>query len=128
MRAALYELYIRGSRPAIEVGVESYEQRRAACLARIQDKRRELVAGLAAIPGMKVLESTPERPVVPSIVCFRVEQAEWRCGKVKDLLQENDPIITPSAPIGRYVRLEIPEYRPMPSVEVLVTALDKHLG
>lgn len=122
MRAALYNLWIRGSQ-------KTFEQRRAACLDRMRhDLRPKVVECLLQIPGMKVLESTPERPLVPSIVCFQVERARWTPGGLKDALQASDPIITPSAPIGRYVRLDIPEYRPMPSVEVLVSALKRLLG
>jgi selenocysteine lyase/cysteine desulfurase len=122
MRAALYHLWTRGTQ-------ETFEQRRAACLEQIREKLRpKLVEGLLRIPGMKVLETTPERPLVPSIVCFRVERERWTPGGLKDALQESDPIITPSAPIGRWVRLDIPEYRPMPSVEILVSALKRLLG
>lgn len=120
MRAALYHLWIRGTG-------ETFEQRRAACLESTRAKRAQVLDGLVRIPGMKVLESSPERPTVSSIVCFQVERVRWTPGGLKDALQASDPIITPSAPIGRYVRLDIPEYRPMPSVEVLVTTLQRLL-
>lgn len=117
MRAGLYHLYMRGNG-------DSYTERRHNQLAEIAAKREVLVKALRTVPGVEVLEPTPDRPLVTSIVSFRTRLAP---ATLKDVLQTGDPIITSSAPIGRYVRLDIPEYRPMPSVDVLVRRLKEIL-
>jgi hypothetical protein len=117
MRAALYHLYLRGTG-------KTFAERRHSQLQKIAAQRETLVNALRTIPGVEVLESGADRPLVSSIVCFRTRLAS---GPLKDRLQEGNPIITSSAPIGRYVRLDIPEYRPMPSVDVLVGRLKEIL-
>jgi hypothetical protein len=85
------------------------------------------VAVLNSIAGLKVLESTPERPLVPSIVSFETPKGVSP-GALKDALQAGNPIVTPCAPIGRLLRLEIAEYRQLPSLEVLRERLNACLN
>lgn len=101
---------------------ETYSERRQHQLALVTRLRRQVVEALSAVDGIEVLESTAERPLVPSIICFKVPEP-WSPNAFKQALQESQPIVTPSACIGRYVRLEIPEYRSMPSVDVLVKTI-----
>jgi hypothetical protein len=51
----------------------------------------------------------------------------WSPNAFKQAMQSSHPIVTPSACIGRYVRLDIPEYRSMPSIEVLVKTIRRIL-
>jgi len=111
MSAAIHHHYRRG------VG-DTYLARRHNQLELVASQRAQVVEALTAIPGIKVLESTPQRPLVPSIVSFETPKGVSP-GALKDALQAGTPIVTPCAPIGRLLRLEIPEYRDMPSVEVL---------
>lgn len=121
MRAGLFHLYTRGK------GAD-FSCRRESSLAEVRKQRQLLVDALSGIPGVSVLEESAGRPLVPSIVCVRFDGVNISPGAVKEALQAGDPIITPSAPINRYLRLDIPEYRAMPSVDVLVTALRKVLA
>jgi selenocysteine lyase/cysteine desulfurase len=101
---------------------ETYSERRQHQLTVVAKQRRQVVEALFAIPGIEVLESTADRPLVPSIICFKVPDS-WSPNAFKQAMQESHPIVTPSACIGRYVRLDIPEYRSMPSIEVLVKTI-----
>lgn len=115
MSAALQHHYMRG------VG-SSYSERRINQLKLVQARRAELVRSLLTVPGAVVLEPTSGKPIVPSIVSFRLERKgnDWMApASLKRELQESDPIVTPTAPIGRWLRLDIPEYREMPSTFVL---------
>lgn len=125
MWVALYRHYLAGRG-------ETYSERRRFQLEMVRRLRQKVVTALATIPGVTVMESTAERPLVPSIVSFRVEadaagQRVTPMG-LKKALQEGSPIVTPTAPIGRWLRLEIPEYRAMPSVDVLVAKIKEILG
>lgn len=120
MRAALYNLYIRGKG-------ETFGERRQSQMYYMEARRKEVVGALSCIPGLSVLASSPGRPLVPSIVCFAVHKDSWSASAFKEALQEGNPIVTPSASIGHYVRLDIPEYRSMPSVEVLGKAIAETL-
>ena len=111
MRMALKLHFFRGQG-------QTYLERRHNQLALVAAQRAEVVAVLNSIAGLTVLESTPERPLVPSIVSFETPQGVSP-GALKDALQAGDPIVTPCAPIGRLLRLDIPEYREMPSLDVL---------
>lgn len=115
MREAVRHLFIRGDG-------NSFSERRQFQLATVRKQRARLVQALATIPGIEVLESTEDRPLVPSIVCFKVPD-DWSPNAFKQAMQESKPIVTPSACIGRYVRLDIPEYRSMPSIDVLVSTI-----
>jgi hypothetical protein len=121
MRAGLFYLYTRGS------GAD-FAARRQSSLAEVRVRRRQVVEALSLIEGVSVLCESAGCPLVPSIVCVRFDGVNISPGAVKEALQAGDPIITPSAPINRYLRLDIPEYRAMPSVAVLVTALRKVLS
>lgn len=111
MRMALKLHFFRGQG-------QTYLERRHNQLALVAAQRAEVVTVLNSIAGLTVLESTPERPLVPSIVSFETPQGVSP-GALKDALQAGDPIVTPCAPIGRLLRLDIPEYREMPSLDVL---------
>jgi len=121
MREGLRQLWIRGEG-------ETFADRRRFQLAHVRALRKQVVDALTAVPGVSVLEATDDQPLVPSIVCFRCDKPGWTPGSMKKALQEGNPIVTPSAPIGRYVRLDIPEYRQMPSVEVLAAKVRKLLS
>jgi hypothetical protein len=101
---------------------DTYSERRQHQLAIVARKRKQVVDALATIPGIEVLQGSEERPIVPSIVCFKVPEP-WSPNAFKQAMQASDPIVTPSASIGRYLRLDIPEYRSMPSVDVLVSTI-----
>jgi hypothetical protein len=119
MREAVRCHYLRGSG-------DTYSERRRHQLALMTRQRRQLVDALNTIAGIEVLESTAERPLVPSIVCFKVPDG-WAPNAFKQAMQNSDPIVTPSACIGRFVRLDIPEYRSMPSIDVLVKTIRRIL-
>ncbi len=106
---------------------DSYSERRRHQLAIVARQRQKVVDALSAIDGIEVLESTEERPLVPSIICFKVPEA-WSPNAFKKAMQTSHPIVTPSACIGRFVRLDIPEYRSMPSIDVLVSTIRGILG
>ncbi len=105
----------------------SFSERRRHQLAIVARQRQTVVDALSAIDGIEVLESTEERPLVPSIICFKVPEP-WSPNAFKKAMQASHPIVTPSACIGRYVRLDIAEYRSMPSVDVLVSTIRKILA
>lgn len=115
MRAGLFQFYLRGDG-------QEFADRRRHCLADTEAKRQVLAKALGSLPDVFVLEPTPGKPLVPSIVCVGFADGITP-GAVKEALQGQDPEITPSAPIKRYLRLDIPEYRTMPSIDVLVSAL-----
>lgn len=119
MREAVRCHYLRGAG-------DTYSERRRHQLALVVRQRKQLVDALTAIPGIEVMESTSEQPLVPSIVCFKVPDC-WSPNAFKQAMQSSDPIVTPSACIGRYVRLDIPEYRSMPSIDVLVKTIRRIL-
>ncbi len=121
MRVGLYSLFQRGN------GV-NYGERRRNQLSLMQNERQRVVDAVKGIPGLEVLESSAQMPLVSSIICLRSNSSRWAPAAVKDALQSGEPIITPSAPIGRYLRLDLPEYRSVPSVEVLVKGLSRILG
>ena len=106
---------------------KTYSERRRHQLAIVARQRQQVVEALATIPGIEVLESSDDRPLVLSIVCFKVPEP-WSPNAFKKAMQVSDPIVTPSASIGRYLRLDIPEYRSMPSVEVLVSIIRRVLA
>jgi hypothetical protein len=120
MRMALKLHFFRGEG-------RTYLERRHNQLAVVAAQRAEVVAVLNSIAGLKVLESTPERPLVPSIVSFETPKGVSP-GALKDALQAGDPIVTPCAPIGRLLRLDIAEYRQLPSLEVLRERLNACLN
>jgi selenocysteine lyase/cysteine desulfurase len=120
MREAVRLHYYRGEG-------KTYAQRRLWQLDAVCKQSRQLKQALAAIDGVEVLEAEPDRPIVDSIVCFKPPK-NWSPNALKDALQEGSPIVTPSASIGRYVRLDIPEYRQMPSIKVLVSKIKQVLA
>jgi hypothetical protein len=117
MSAALYWHYFRGEG-------ETYARKRRSQLELVERERRRIVAALNTVDGVEVLENTPERPIVPSIVSFKT--GGLSPAALKQALQDEKPAITTGAPIGRYLRLDIPEYRAVPSIDLLVERL-KHL-
>jgi len=119
MREAVRLHYLRGEGA-------TFSARRQWQLELGRKLRAKLIDALATIPGIEILKGDPDRPIVDSIVCFKPPQ-NWSPAAFKDALQEGHPIVTPSASIGRYVRLDIPEYRDMPSVSVLVAKIRKIL-
>jgi hypothetical protein len=122
MSWAMYYHYFRGEG-------ETYSQRRRSQLLLVERQRRHIVAALKTVDGVEVLENTAERPIVPSIVSFKV--GNFSPAALKEALQDGKPAITTGAPIGRYMRLDIPEYRAVPPIDLLVERLklllsDKH--
>lgn len=120
MHAAMMYHYHRGEG-------ETYSERRLNQLALVEKQRRKVVDALTAIPGVYVLEAQENRPLVPSIISMYVDRPGATPMKVKKALQEATPIVTPTAPVGRYLRLDIPEYRSVPSETVLATQLARVL-
>lgn len=120
MSAALQHHFTRGEG-------RSFSERRLNQLSLVLKKRQRLVEGLLSIAGAVVLEPEDDKPIVPSIVSLRLERrgpCEWLSpAALKRQLQETRPIITPAAPIGRWIRFDIPEYREMPSVDLLVSKI-----
>lgn len=98
---------------------QTYEARRKNQLALVGEQRRQLMQGLATIEGLHVLQGSDGAPIVPSIVSFKPPNGITPAA-LKRALQTDDPIVTPGTPIGRYLRLDIPEYRELPSISVLV--------
>lgn len=121
MRAGLYQLFIRGQG-------DTFLLRRQNQLARIKTLRQKVVDALKSVRGLQILEATADKPLVPSIVCFNIDKERWTPGACKRALQAGDPIVTPSAPIDRLLRLDIPEYRPLPSLDVLVKKLNSTIS
>lgn len=121
MRAALQNHFQRGRG-------ESYSQRRKMQMKKIWKLRGKLIAALSKVADVEILEPTSARPLVPSIVCFRVARQGVTPMGLKKALQEGAPIVTPTQPINNYLRLDIPEYRRMPSPDVLVAKLEQVLA
>ncbi len=121
MRAALQNHFQRGRG-------ESYSERRKKQMQKIWKLRAKLISALTKVDGVEILDATPERPLVPSIVCFRVAKPGLSAMGLKKALQEGAPIVTPTQPINNYLRLDIPEYRRMPSPDVLVAKLEQVLA
>ena len=115
MREGVRQLFLRGEG-------NSYNDRRLHQLAIVARQRRQVVDALSAIDGIEVLESTEAQPLVPSIICFKVPEP-WSPNAFKKAMQASHPVVTPSACIGRFVRLDIAEYRSMPSIDVLVSTI-----
>jgi len=120
MHAVMMHHYHRGDG-------ETYSQRRLSQLALVGKQRRKVVEAITAIPGVHVLEALENRPLVPSIISMYVDRPGATPMKVKKALQEATPIVTPTAPVGRYLRLDIPEYRSVPSEIVLASTLARVL-
>jgi hypothetical protein len=120
MNAAFMYFYQRGKG-------DSFAERRRNQLALVEAERTKIVKALSSIAGVRVLESTASRPLVPSIVCFAIEQDGVTAAAVKHALQEGDTVVTPTA-VGPYLRLDIPEYRSVPPVNVLAAKLARVLG
>jgi hypothetical protein len=120
MREAVRLHFLRGEGP-------TYSHRRQWQLAIVRKQSEQLKRALATIDGIEILSAQPDRPVVDSIVCFKPPQ-KWSPAAFKEALQAGQPIITASASIGRYVRLDIAEYRSMPSVSVLVAKIRQILA
>ncbi|HEY9775737.1 MAG TPA: hypothetical protein V6C81_18375 [Planktothrix sp.] len=115
MSAAMYWHYFRGAG-------QTYAQRRCHQIELVWGLRARVVAALKQVEGVEILENTAERPIVPSIVSFKVD-TKVSPAALKQALQQGTPAITTGAPIGRYLRLDIPEYREMPSPELLAKRL-----
>jgi len=116
MNAACMYFYTRGKGG-------TFQERRLSQLAKVEKERARVVAALSEVPGVKVLQPAPNRPLVPSIVSFEIERSGATPMKVKKALQEGAPIVTPTAPVGHFLRLDIPEYRSCPPVDVLCEKL-----
>lgn len=116
MNAAFMYFYSRGKG-------KTFQQKRLSQLAKVEGERAKVVAALSSIPGVQVLQPTPTRPVVPSIISFAIDREGVTPSKVKKALQEGAPIVTPTAPVGPFLRLDIPEYRSVPPCDVLADKL-----
>lgn len=116
MNAAMMYFYHRGKG-------DTFSQRRLAQLALVEAQRAEIVKAISAVPGVSVLTATPSRPLVPSIISFEIDRQGATPMKVKQALQAGDTIITPTAPVGSFLRLDIPEYRSVPPADVLADKL-----
>lgn len=119
MNAAFMYFYQRGKGA-------TFQERRLHQLAQVEAERRKIVAALSAIPGVKVVEPTAGRPLVPSIVSFEIDRAGVSTATLKKVLQEGATVVTPTA-VGPYLRLDIPEYRSVPPVDVLAAKLARVL-
>ncbi len=116
MNAAMMYHYHRGKG-------ETFAERRLSQLALVEAQRAEVVKAISAVPGVQVLNASLKRPLVPSIVSFEIDRSGITPMKVKQALQAGDTIVTPTAPVGSFLRLDIPEYRVMPPVDVLADKL-----
>lgn len=119
MNAAFMYFYQRGKG-------DTFQERRRNQLAKVEVERAKIVKALSSIPGVRVLESTASRPLVSSIVSFEIVKEGVTAAMVKHALQEGDTVVTPTA-VGPYLRLDIPEYRSVPPVDVLAAKLARVL-
>ena len=104
---------------------DTFREKRLNQLALIGAERAKVVAAISSIPGVHVVEPSLTRPIVPSIVSFQIERAGVTPAAVKHALQEGSPIVTPAACVGSLMRLDIPEYRSVPPIDVLADKLGR---
>lgn len=116
-RHVLEDFYQRGEG-------KTFMDRRIFQLKRVQEIREKIIDNLRSIEGIRVYDEEDDIPVVPSIVTFTFNNGV-RAREVKKALQDPrlGPIVTLSSNVGHLMRLEIPEYRPVPSIEVLIEKL-----
>ncbi len=118
MHVAMMSFYHRGKG-------ENIQERRDNQLAIVRKKREQVLRALADVPSLRVLSEAENVPLVPSIISFQVDLPGVTPAKLKRILQDGNPVITPTAPVGRYLRLDIPEYREMPSVNLLAERMTR---
>lgn len=116
MNAAFMYFYRRGKG-------DTFREKRLNQLALVQAERAKVVAAISSIRGVKVVEPSSSRPIVPSIVAFEIEREGVTPYEVRKALQEGSPIVTPAASVGSLLRLDIPEYRSVPPCDVLADKL-----
>lgn len=121
MNAAFMYFYQRGKG-------ETFQEKRLYQLAQMEAERAKVVAALSSIPGVKVVQPTKERPLVPSIVAVEIERDGVTAYAVRKALQEGSPIVTPAACVGSLLRFDIPEYRSVPPCDVLADKLRRVLA
>ncbi len=101
-------------------------------LEEVEEKRGKVIKALGQIPNIELIEPRWDAPFAPSIIPFRLRNTNVKPEELKLALQTNDAeygIITPSALVENGVlRLEIPTYREMPSIEKLVGKIKAALG
>lgn len=121
MNAAFMYFYQRGK------GL-TFQQKRLHQLALVEAERAKVVAAISSVRGLKVVEPTSTRPIVPSIVSFTVERDGWTPHDLRKALQQGSPIVTPAACVGSLMRVDIPEYRSVPPCDVLADKLERVLA
>jgi hypothetical protein len=115
MNAAFMYFYQRGKG-------DTFKERRLHQLAKVEAERARIVRALSSVPGVRVIESTAQRPVVPSIISLEIVENGVTAHAVKKALQEGDTVVTLTA-VGPLLRLDIPEYRSLPPIDVLAGKL-----
>lgn len=104
----------------------THSEQRKSQLEIVKNKRLEILAALELIPQVLVLNQGDGTPLVSSIITLKTQtDISLPARKLKELLQ--DPllgdVVTPSAPVGNLLRLEIPEYRRVPKIDTLFNKL-----
>ena len=104
----------------------SFAERRQCQTHVVGSVRDDLVGRLEQIPGLEVLSDQEGIHHVPSIVALDVTTLEAPA-RVKELLQTGrlGETITLGAMSGRFLRVGIPEYRPVPDLSILVDCIDR---
>lgn len=105
----------------------SYSEQRNNQLAQVTQNRLEVLAALEQIPQVLLLNDSAGAPLVPSIITWKAHpDVPLPARRIKELLQ--DPVlghsVILSASVGQLLRLEIPEYRPLPHIEKLSNKLE----
>lgn len=107
---------------------KTFEERRNSQLREIQKVREKVVGKLSGIRGIRIYEGNHDTPIVPSIITFT--HSDISAKEIKMLLQNPQlgPVVTLSANVGRMMRLEIPEYRQVPNIEILIEKMQRVIG
>ncbi len=102
---------------------DTLQARRLSQLALVERQRARVVDALEQVPHLRILRPTVSRPAVPSIISFEIDCNGVTPYRLKKALQQGDPIVTLTAPVGSVLRIDIPEYRSLPPTDVLASRL-----
>jgi hypothetical protein len=104
----------------------NYVEQRENQMEKIRQYRQLVISALKGLSQLEVFEGKKESPVTSSIITFRLNPGVKISPRaLKQKLQDSSlgPIVTPCAPVGSLLRLEIPEHRPVPSLDKLIQKL-----
>ncbi|MEM4254954.1 MAG: aminotransferase class V-fold PLP-dependent enzyme [Candidatus Norongarragalinales archaeon] len=111
---------------------EKLEREDERIIEETKRNREKVVQALEKIPLIEVIKPREDAPFAPSVISFKLRNTEAKAEDLKPALQGHDlgyGLITVGALVDNGVlRLEIPTYRQMPSVEKLVGKIRLLLG